>query len=106
LEKNRNFIFKDFGYEDICDVLYEYSTPEGPVYLFFNIDGFNYEHKFETGYNTMAVIFIPHKRLSIGVYKTREDVEFFLEFAKPFISDDPDIKPELVGVYYGGQQEW
>ena len=31
--------------------------------------------------------------------------EFFLEFAKPFISDDPEINLELVEVYYGGQQE-
>ncbi len=105
-EKSALNMLNDSDFMDISATLYEYCTSEGPVYLLFDFDSLSFIEDHKHGYKTTGLIMIPNKKLIVSIYKSREGIEFFLEFAKPFISDDPNIKLELTCIYYGGKQEW
>jgi len=93
---------RESKYKDICATLYEYNTLEGPVYVIFSLYRYNPEY----GFTIHAGVIIPHRNLEIDIRNSKRDVAYILEYAKPYISNDPNIKLELANIYYGGQQEW
>lgn len=95
---------KQLIYRDICAILYIYNTKEGPVYIIYSLDYYNYKNTFGSGYYTVADILIPHAGKNIAITASKENQEFFVELAKSFVSADENIQFELEDVIYGGRQ--